>query len=202
VATLSAGDLDSRAREFLKAAPPPAPAKVNSVVSNAKLLARDGQPDSARGVAREESLQAARTPEAKRLAVPADSAIESERRRLVGESRVQSRIPPVTTTGTALGGERQRLATRLTVTTAVGCYDLGRGDAANESGAPSWVRLANVPVRVGSRTLRLALPEGQPQGADAERWYWSLGSGAIVLHKVVGGAVLFEGPVAAVRRAC
>ena len=64
------------------------------------------------------------------------------------------------------------------------------------------MRLANVPVRVGSRTLRLALPAGAVQGEDAERWYWSLGSGAIVLHKVVGGVVRFEGPVAAVRRAC
>ena len=200
-ATLPPPDLADARKQFTKVAPAAAAAaaKMDSDVAN-KTLARAAQAESARSVAREESLQASRTAEPKRLAVPPDSTIESERRRLVGE--VQSRTRPITTTGTTLSDGRQRLATKLTVTTAVGCYDLRRGDAANEAGAPSWVRLANVPVRVGSRTLRLALPEGQPQGEDAERWYWSLGSGAIVLHKVVGGVVRFEGPVAAVRRAC
>ncbi len=174
----------------------PARTVVDSVSAKSLARARDSRFDSAVRVVREETQAEPR----KVLAVSPDSAIESERRRLVGETR--SRLGPVVTTGTAAeGGSRQRVAA-LTVTTAIGCYDLERGSAAVEAGVPSSVRLTNLRVRVGSRTLRAATPLGDGGGGGDGRWYWSLGSGSLVLHQVVGGAVRFEGPVAAARREC
>ena len=194
------------ALQSAKAAPAPARTVVDSVSAKSLARARDSRFDSAVRVVREETQarNAAAAEPRKVLAVSPDSAIESERRRLLGETRSQRR--PVVTTGTAAegvaaGATRQRVAA-LTVTTAVGCYDLERGSAAVEAGVPSSVRLTNLRVRVGSRTLRAATPLGDVGGDGDARWYWSLGSGSIVLHQVVGGAVRFEGPVAAVRRGC
>lgn len=197
----SPGARDARTQQLAAKAATPARSTVASAAAkaNADSIVRD----SARAVVREESLAAvAQAAEKKRLTVSPDSAIEAERRRLVGENQARLRLPAVVTTGTAVTNERQRLAGNLTITTAVGCYDLRRGEAAMAAGVPSGVRLANVPVRVGSRTLRLAVPDDATEASANERWYWSLGSGAIVLHKVVGGVVGYEAAVVAVRRAC
>ena len=194
--------------EALRAVPAPARKIGDSVSAKTQMLARDIRLDSARRarlLAEVQPPSASIRAEKQVLAVSPDSAIESERRRLLGET--SSRLRPVVTTGTAVasgaaGGTRQRVATNLTVTTAIGCYDLQRGGAAVEAGVPPSVRLTSLRVRVGSRTLRAATPLGDAQTGENERWYWSLGSGSLVLHQVVGGAMRFEGPVAAVRRDC
>lgn len=188
--------------EALTAARARAAKVVDSVSAKSLARARDIRFDSGVRVAREETQarNAAAAEPRKVLAVSPDSAIESERRRLLGETRSQLR--PVVTSGTAAeGGARQRVAA-LTVTTAIGCYDLERGSAAVEAGVPPSVRLTSLRVRVGSRTLRAATPLGDTGGDGEARWYWSLGGGSLVLHQVVGGSVRFEGPVAAVRRGC
>lgn len=143
------------------------------------------------------------------LAVPPESVIALERRRLVGE--VDSRLQNVVVTGAAASVERREAARAvpevnagksLTLRTAPGCYDIMRGDAEARAGVPPSVRLATAQVRVGKRALRLAVPQGQAADGRDVRWYWSLGGGRITLHKVTGGVVEYEGPIVAVRRPC
>jgi hypothetical protein len=117
----------------------------------------------------------------------------------------------VVVTGAAANAERREAAKALpelisgeslTLRTAPGCYDILRGDAELRAAVPPSVRLASSQIRVGKRTLRLAVPQGQAAGARDARWYWSLGGGRILLHKVVGGEVEYEAPIVAVRRGC
>lgn len=160
-------------------------AQFNDVVSRA------GANDSL-GAAGNDARQAA-------LTIRPDTVIESERRRLMGEV-ARGKLSPVVTTG--VGNDApQRLGTNPTVTTAPGCYDLSRGADAVAAGVPASVRLAEAQVRVGNRTLRLAVPQGQ-EPVPGENWYWSLGGGRIILHKVLDGSVRYEGPVTATRRGC
>jgi hypothetical protein len=135
---------------------------------------------------------------AKTLAVAPESVIAAERRRLTGE--VDSRVQNAVVTGAA-GSTLRRAGAAITLRTAPGCYDIMRGDAEMQAVVPPAVRLASSQIRVGNRTLRLAVVQGvdTPRGV---RWYWSLGDGRIILHKVVGGAVEYEGPIVAVRRPC
>ena len=146
---------------------------------------------------REEAVAAA-PQAAKTLAVPPESAIAAERRRITGE--MDSRVQNAAVTGAA-GSTLQRAGPAITLRTAPGCYDIMRGDAEMQAAVPPAVRLAGSQIRVGSRTLRLAVVQGMepPRGV---RWYWSLGDGRIILHKVVGGVVEYEGPIVAVRRPC
>jgi hypothetical protein len=145
----------------------------------------------------------------KTLAVPPESVIRMERRRLVGE--VDSRLQNVVVTGAAASAERREVAKALpeiiagkslTFRTAPGCYDIMRGDTEMRAGVPPSVRLATAEIRVGKRALRLAVPQGQAAAGRDVRWYWSLGGGRIILHKVAGGVVEYEGQIVAVRRTC
>jgi len=173
----------------------------DSALKKAEARADVAERDNARFAARSESLAGARqAPEAKRLAVPAESVVDADRRRLAGEVQAQMRAPAVATTESATN-TLGRVATNPTVRTAVGCYDILRGEESVRADVPSSVRLASTQVRVGSRRLRLAVPQGQAAPSDV-RWYWSLGGGRILLHKVVGGAVEYEAPIVAVRRPC
>jgi hypothetical protein len=161
----------------------------------AKTTARvDAESTAARDVAANRVAGA----DSQRLAARAESVVALERRRLVGEVDAQRRLP-VVTTGTALAAE-PRPATNPTITTAPGCYDLQRGPEAVQEGVPAGIRLADIPVRVGTRTLRVAIPDGG--AGEGVRWYWSLSGSRIMLHKVVGGSVQYEAPVTAVRRGC
>lgn len=161
-----------------------ASAQFNDVVSRAKSA---------------DTMVAESTRRAAPLALRPDSVIESERRRLLNET-MGGRLSQVVTTGVG-GAAPQRLGTNPTVTTAPGCYDVSRTEDAIAAGVPASVRLADVQVRVGERTLRLAVPE-RAEPSAGENWYWSLGGGRILLHKVIDGRVVYEGAITASRKSC
>jgi hypothetical protein len=208
----------TRPTEAERRAPPPAAqlaevriaSAADSAAKKVDLGGVAGRRDTASVLAADGLRAAARqAAQPKALAVPPESVITTERRRLVGE--VDSRLQNVVVTGAAASTERREVAKALpeissgkslTLRTAPGCYDIMRGDAEMQAGVPPSVRLANAQIRVGKRALRLAVPQGQAAAGRDVRWYWSLGGGRITLHKVAGGVVEYEGQIVAVRRTC